>query len=71
MTDSEKLSPAGRLTLWVLGTLLFLAISIYPYYLYMEFASDSEVYTKFGFATVGITALIWLATAFGPLKTRQ
>ena len=33
MTDSEKLSPAGRLTLWVLGSLLFLAISSYRYYL--------------------------------------
>ena len=71
MTETQQLSPAGRITLWVLGTLLFLDIAIYPYYLYMEFAQDSELYTKVGIATVALFGLIWLATAFGPLKTRQ
>jgi hypothetical protein len=71
MTDTPQLSPTGRLVLWVLGTALFVDIAFYPYYLFMQYAPDSEVYTKVGIATTVLVLLLWLASAFGPLKARQ
>ena len=71
MSDTRHVSLAGRLLFWVLGTALFLAIAILPYYMYFEFASEAT--TRMTVATVVgvIFLLIWLATAYGPLKTRH
>ncbi len=71
MTDTPQLGPAGRLVLWVLGTALFLDIAILPYWLYMDFATDFTVYVTVGAATAITLLLLWLATTFGPLKTRR
>ncbi len=70
MTNTQQLGPAGRLTLWVLGTALFLDIAILPYWLYMDYAEDATVYTTVGISTTVVLLAIWLATSFGPLKTR-
>ena len=71
MNDTQQLNPVGKLVLWVLGTALFVDIAFYPYYIYMQFATDQEVYTKVGIATAVLVVLLVLATAFGPLKTRR
>ncbi len=71
MTDTPQLGSAGRLVLWVLGSALFLDIAILPYWLYMDYAVDSTVYMTVGGATAVTILLLWLATTFGPLKTRR
>jgi len=71
MTDTtQQLSLGGRLLLWVLGTVLFLSIAILPYYMYFEFATESTTRMTVAAATGIILLLIWLATVYGPLKTR-
>ena len=69
MTDARQLGPAGRVLLWVLGTALFLSIAILPYYMYFEFAADSTTRWTVAASTAFIILLLWLAAAYGPLKT--
>ena len=71
MTDTQEFGTAGRILLWILGTALFLSIAILPYYMYFEFASESTTRMTVAAVTGVILALFWLATAYGPLKTRQ
>ncbi|MDP6581091.1 MAG: hypothetical protein QF681_10580 [Vicinamibacterales bacterium] len=71
MTDTPQLGPAGRITLWVLGAALFLDIAFLPYYMFMQYAADATVRNTVLGATASIFLLLWLATAFGPLKTKQ
>ncbi len=71
MTDTQQLSTAGRITLWILGGALFLDIAFLPYYMYMQFATDATVRNTVIGTTAVIFLLLWLATAFGPLKTRH
>ena len=71
MTDTQQLGSAGRLLLWVLGTALFLSIAILPYYMYFQFAAESTTRMTVAATTAVILLLLWLATAYGPLKTRQ
>ena len=71
MTDTPQLGSAGRLVLWVLGSALFLDIAILPYWLSTDYAVDSTVYMTVGGATAVTILLLWLATTFGPLKTRR
>ena len=71
MTDTQQLGSAGRLLLWVLGTALFLSIAILPYYMYFQFAAESTTRMTVAATSVVILLLLWLATAYGPLKTRQ
>ena len=71
MTDTQQLGSAGRLLLWVLGTALFLSIAILPYYMYFQFAADSTTRMTVAAVTAVILLLLWLATAYGPLKTRH
>ena len=70
MTDAHDTSLAGRLLFWVLGSALFLSISILPYYMYFQFAAESTTRMTVAAVTGGILALLWLATAYGPLKQR-
>ena len=60
-----------RLLLWVLGTALFLSIAILPYYMYFQFAAESTTRMTVAATAAVILLLLWLATAYGPLKTRQ
>jgi len=55
----------------VLGTALFLDIAILPYAMYFQFAADFTVHVTVLATTTVILLLLWLATAFGPLKTPQ
>ena len=71
MTDTQQLGSAGRLLLWVLGTALFLSIAILPYYMYFQFAAESTTRMTVAATSAVILLLLWLATAYGPLKTRQ
>ena len=71
MTDMQRLGPAGRLLLWVLGTALFLSIAILPYYMYFQFATESTTRMTVAAVTAVIFLLLWLATAYGPLQTRH
>ena len=71
MTDSQQLGLAGRLLLWVLGTALFLSIAILPYYMYFQFAAESTTRMTVAAVAAVILLLFWLATAYGPLKTRR
>ena len=71
MTASGQLSPIGRLTLWVLGGALFLDIAVVPYWFYMDFEFTGSVPIRVGVSAAIILVLLWLATAFGPLKTNQ
>lgn len=68
MTDTKQLRPAGRLLFWVLGTALFLTIAILPYYMYFQFATESTTRMTVAAVTGVILLLIWLGTAYGPLK---
>lgn len=70
MTNTHELGPAGKLTLTFFLVAIFLDIAILPYYLYMDFAPDSKVYMAVGGTTAVLAIGLWLATAFGPLKTR-
>jgi hypothetical protein len=70
MTNTQELGPAGKLTLAFFLAAIFLDIAILPYYLYMDYATDATVYKVFGGATAVLAVSLWLATAFGPLKTR-
>jgi hypothetical protein len=69
MTETRKLGPAGRVLLWVLGSALFLSIAILPYYMYFDFAGESTTRWTVAASTAFITLLLWLAVAYGPLKT--
>jgi hypothetical protein len=69
MTETRKLGPAGRVLLWVLGSALFLSIAILPYYMYFDFAAESTTRWTVAASTAFITLLLWLAVAYGPLKT--
>ena len=71
MTDTQQLGAAGRLLLWVLGTALFLSIAILPYYMYFQFAAESTTRMTVAATAAVILLLLWLATAYGPLKTRR
>ncbi len=71
MTKTQQLGLTGRLLFWVLGTALFLSIAILPYYMYVQFAADSTTRMTVAATTAVVLLLLWLATAFGPLKTRQ
>ena len=71
MTDTQQLGLAGRLLFWVLGTALFLSIAILPYYMYFQFAAEPTVRVTVAAITAVLFLLLWLATAFGPLKTRR
>ena len=71
MTDTQQLGSAGRLLLWVLGTALFLSIAILPYYMYFQFAAESTTRMTVAAPAAVILLLLWLATAYGPLKTRH
>lgn len=68
MTDTKQLRPAGRLLFWVLGTALFLTIAILPYYMYFQFATESTTRMTVAAVTGVILLLMWLGTAYGPLK---
>lgn len=70
MTNTQELGPAGKLTLTFFLVAIFLDIAILPYYLYMDYAPDSTVYMVAGACTAVLAVGLWLATAFGPLKTR-
>ena len=71
MTDRQQPGLAGRLLFWVLGTALFLSIAILPYYMYFQFAAESTTRMTVAAITAVILLLLWLATAYGPLKTRH
>ena len=71
MTDTQQPGLAGRLLFWVLGTALFLSIAILPYYMYFRFAAESTTRMTVAAVTGVILLLLWLATAYGPLKTRH
>ena len=71
MNDTQRLGPAAQLLLWVLGTALFCTIAILPYYMYFQFATESTTRMTVAAVSAVIVLLLWLATAFGPLKTRQ
>ena len=71
MTETQQLSLGGQLLLWVLGTVLFLTIAILPYYMYFQFAAESTTRMTVAATAAVILLLLWLATAYGPLKTRQ
>ena len=71
MTNTHQMGLAGRLLFWVLGTALFLCISILPYYMYFQFATESTTRMTVAGVIGVIFLLLWLATAYGPLKTRQ
>ena len=71
MTNTQELGPAGKLTLTFFLVAIFLDIVVLPYYLYMDFAPDATVYTWVGGCTVVLVVALWLATAFGPLKTTR
>ena len=71
MTDTQQPGLAGRLLLWVLGTALFLSIAILPYYMYFQFAAESTTRMTVAATTAVILLLLWLATAYGPLKIRR
>ena len=68
MNDTNQLGPAGRLLFWVLGTALFLSIAILPYYMYFQFATESTTRMTVAAVTGVILLLVWLGTAYGPLK---
>ena len=70
MTDTQQPGLAGRLLFWVLGTALFFAIAILPYYMYFEFATESTTRMTVAAVTAVVLLLLWLAATFGPLKTR-
>ncbi|MDA1091901.1 MAG: hypothetical protein O3A25_01325 [Acidobacteria bacterium] len=70
MTNTQALGPAGQLTLAFFLAAIFLDIAILPYYLYMDFANDATVYKTVGGTTAVLGVGLWLATTFGPLKTR-
>ena len=65
------MGPAGKLTLTFFLVAIFLDIVVLPYYLYMDYAPDATVYTWVGATTVVLAVGLWLATAFGPLKTTR
>ena len=71
MTNTPQMGFAGRLALWVLGATLFLAIAILPYYMYFQFAAESTTRMTVAAVTAFILLLFWLATAYGPMKTRR
>ena len=71
MTDMKQSGLAGRLLFWILGTALCLSIAILPYYMYFQFAADSTTRMTVAAVTAVILLLLWLATAYGPLKTRH
>lgn len=71
MTDTQQPGLAGRLLFWVLGTALFLSIAILPYYMYFQFATESTTRMTVAAVTGVILLLVWLATAYGPLKTQH
>ena len=71
MTDTQQSGLAGRLLFWVLGTALFLSIAILPYYMYFQFAAESTTRMTVAAVTGIILLLVWLATAYGPLKTQR
>jgi hypothetical protein len=71
MTDTQQLGLTGRIVLLVLGTALFLDLAILPYAMYFQFAADFTVHVTVLATTTVILLLLWLATAFGPLKTPQ
>ena len=70
MTDAQQMSLTGRVLLWVLGSALFLSIAILPYYMYFQFAAESTTRMTVA-AVIGVILLLfWLATTYGPLKTK-
>jgi hypothetical protein len=69
MTDTQQLGLTGRIVLLVLGTALFLDLAILPYAMYFQFAAEFTVHVTVLATTTVILLLLWLATAFGPLKT--
>ena len=71
MTHTQELGRAGKLTLTFFLVAIFLDIVVLPYYLYMEYAPDATVYKAVGGCTVFLAVALWLATAFGPLKTTR
>ena len=71
MTNTQQPALAGRLLFWVLGTALFLSIAILPYYMHFQFTPESTVRITVATVTAVILLLLWLATAFGPLKTQR
>ena len=71
MTNTQQVGPVGRLLFWVLGTALFLSIVILPYYMFFQFAAESTTRMTVAAVIAVIFLLLWLATAFGPLKTRH
>ena len=71
MTNTQQPGPAGRLLFWILGTVLFLAIAILPYYMYFQFATESTTRMTVAATVAVLFLLLWLATTYGPLKTRQ
>ena len=71
MTNTQQSGLAGRLLFWVLGTALFLTIAILPYYMYFQFAAESTTRMTVAAVTGVILLLLWLATAYGPLKTHR
>ena len=61
----------GRLALWLLGSALFLSIAILPYRMYFQFATEPATRITVMAVTANIFLLLWFATTFGSLKTRQ
>lgn len=70
MTNRQELGPVGKLTLAFFLAAIFIDVAILPYYLYMDYAADATVYKVVGGTTAFLVVGLWLATAFGPLKTR-
>ena len=72
MSDTQQPGLAARLLFWVLCTALFFVIALLPHAMGMWwFAAESTVITTVLGSTALILLLLWLATAYGPLKTRQ
>ena len=55
----------------MLGGALFLDIAVVPYWFYMDYEFTGSVPIRVGVSAAIILVLLWLATAFGPLKTNQ